>query len=246
MKAIICAAGQGKRLRPYTNEVPKCLVKVSGKRILEYMLDNISSCGIKEAVIVIGYKAEKFRKIMGTRYKGCAIKYYVNKDYDKTDNMYSLWMAKDEIDEGYVFFNADILFNASILKNLIEEPHPDCIVVDGNAKLQATSMKVKVERNKIAEIGRSLKGGNAMAIGIYKYSPEGAKKYFKEIKKIVLKGMDKITVGTPSGQIEKPVQQFIRHSELHAVRTGNLAWQEIDDAEDLKKAAKKLKGILKK
>ena len=246
MKAIICAAGQGRRLRPYTNNISKCLLKIGRKRILEYLLDNISECGIKEAVIVIGYKAEEFMKIVGTKHKNCKIKYCINKDYEKNDNMYSLWMAKDEIEDGFIFFNADVMFNVGILRKLIDNPYPNCIVVDDNSKLEDSAMKVKILDNKLVEISRNLKDGNARAIGIYKYSPAGAKIYFGEIKKIMSKNFGRITIGAPSGQIEKAVDLFMKRSKIYAVKTGNFVWQEIDDAEDLKKASKNLYLILKK
>lgn len=238
MKAVICAAGQGKRLMPYTRHTPKCLLKVGKKRILEYMLDGISKCGIGEVVIVIGYEGAKFKKIIGTKFKKCRIKYIINRDYGRTDNMYSLWLAKDEVNEGFVFFNADVIFNAKILKKLLDDPNQNAMVVDDKVKLEKSAMKVKITDNRLVEIGRSLKGGNARAVGMYKFSPEGAKIYFKEIKKAVY-------AGNLSYKIEKPIEQFLGHCRLYAVKTGNLAWHEIDDAEDLKKAVKKLKLILK-
>lgn len=246
MKSIICAAGQGRRLRPYTDKIPKCLLKIGRKRILEYLLDNISECGIKDAVIVIGYRASEFIKIIGTKYKKCKIKYYINKDYEKNDNMDSLWMAKDEIEDGFIFFNADVMFNINILKKLINSKNQNCAVVDDRIKLEDSAMKVKILKNRLVEIGRNLKDGNGRAIGIYKYSPAGAKIYFDDIKKIMSKNIGRITIGTPSGQIEKAVGRFMKRSEIYAVKTENFAWQEIDDAEDLKKASKKLRLILKK
>ena len=187
MKAIICAAGQGRRLRPLTDTVPKCLLKIGKKRILEYLLDSLSDCGIKDVVIVIGYKSQEFMKIVGNKHKNCRIKYYINKDYEITDNMYSLWMAKDEIKDGFIFFNADLIFNVDLLKKLIEDNHQNCVVVDNKIKLQESAMKVKILKDRLIKIGRNLKDGNARAIGIYKYSPEGAKIYLNEIKKNVSK-----------------------------------------------------------
>ena len=152
MKAIICAAGQGRRLRPLTDTVPKCLLKIGKKRILEYLLDSLSDCGIKDVVIVIGYKSQEFMKIVGNKHKNCRIKYYINKDYEITDNMYSLWMAKDEIKDGFIFFNADLIFNVDLLKKLIEDNHQNCVVVDNKIKLQESAMKVKILKDRLIKI----------------------------------------------------------------------------------------------
>ena len=246
MKAIICAAGRGRRLGNYTENVPKCLIRIGSKRIIEYALDSLSACGISEVVIVVGYRSNKFKRIIGARHKKCRIKYLINKKYDKTDNMYSLWEARGEINDGFIFLNADILFNMDILKNLISAAYSDAAVIDDKIKLEKSAMKVKVAGDRIVRIGRNLKDGNARAIGIYKYSPEGARKYFSEIKKVISKNKNKASLGKSFGQIEMAIGQFIRHSKLNAIKTGNLAWQEVDDIEDLKKAERKLKHILRK
>jgi len=245
MKAIICAAGRGRRLGNYTENVPKCLIRIGSKRIIEYALDNLSACGINEVIIVAGYKSKKFRKMIGTRYKNCRIKYRINKNYGKTDNMYSLWEARDDIDDGFIFLNADVLFNINILKNLISAAYPDIAVIDNKIKLEKNAMKVKVARNRIIGIGRNLRDSNARAIGIYRYSPKGARKYFMEIKKVISKNKNQISLGKSFGQIEMAIHQFIMHSNLYIIKTGKYAWQEIDNANDLRKANKRLKLILK-
>lgn len=233
MRAIITAAGQGKRLLPYTKDRPKSLVNLGGKPIIEYTLDNLSACGIKEVVIVIGYCAEKYKEIIGAKYKNCKIIYVKNKNYATTDNMASLWMARDYIDEGYIFINADVLFEKELLAKLITEPHPDVCVVDDTIKLSPTAMKLKVVNGKIAAIGRDLTGGNARAIGMYKYSPEGAKAYFREIEKLTKSGIPRL-------QIEQPLELFLKHHDMYVLRTGKLLWEEIDDENDLKKAEKNI------
>ena len=245
MKVIICAAGQGRRLMPYTKRIPKCLVRIGRKRILEYALDNLSACGIRDVVIVIGYKADIFRKIIGKRYKSCRIIYCVNKNYDKTDNMYSLWEARDYINDGFVFLNADILFNIKILQILLASPYPDVAVVDDKIKLEKSAMKLKIKKGIITKIGRNLSDGNARAIGIYKYSPEGAKQYFKEIKKVISNNKNRVTIGKKFGQIEIAIERFLKNFQMRTIKTENLAWQEIDDIKDLQKAKKRLKLILK-
>ena len=76
-QAVICAAGEGSRLRPLTDHCPKPLIKVGNKTILEYQLDNISALGIKEVIIVVGYKAETIIKKIGDQYKGCQYRFYL-------------------------------------------------------------------------------------------------------------------------------------------------------------------------
>jgi len=234
MKAIITAAGQGKRLRPYTDDRPKSIVELGGRPMILYTLDILSACGIKEAVIVIGYHAEKYREMIGDSYKDVKITYVENKDFATTDNMTSLWMARGHIDKGYVFFNADVLVEKQILKNLLDNPHENvCVIDDGLSKLSKTGMLMKVENDKIVSLGRGLPDGNARAIGMYKYSAEGANAYFKEIGKLMESDREML-------QIEQPMELFLKHHDIYAERVAGLFWEEIDDEKDLRKAEKNL------
>jgi choline kinase len=238
MKAIIAAAGQGKRLMPYTKDKPKSLVKLAGKAMIEYTLDTLLQCGIKKAVIIIGYHAEKYMGAIGTKYKDCDIKYIVNERYATTDNMTSLWMARGEIDEGFIFVNADVMTEKEIIRRLLDEPHPDVCVIDDEIELAPSSMKLKVMDDKIVAIDRNLTDGNARAIGMYKFSPEGGKEYFRKIESLLGTTDSKL-------QIEPPLQLFIKEHDLHVLRTKGMFWEEIDDEKDLKNAEKNLSKLLR-
>ena len=236
MKAILCAAGQGSRLRPFTDNIPKPLVKIGEKTILEYVLNNISRCGITEVVVLVGYNSDKVKKTIGFNYKDCNIKYYVNEDYKNTENMDTLWLARKEVNEGFILLNADVLFHAELLKRLLNCPYPNVIVVDDRIKIDEHSMKVRIENEKLVAIGRNLKNSNGRAIGMYKFSIEGGKKYFKEIEKLV-------NSGKKGFQIEAPLENFIKHIDIHSIKAGNLPWIEIDTSNDLLEAQNKIKFI---
>ena len=95
MKAIILAAGQGKRLLPLTKDIPKCSLVVNGKTLLERCLERVDACGIKEAVVVVGHEYDKVIAQIGPRYKNLRITYVVNSKYHETNCIYSLWLAKE-------------------------------------------------------------------------------------------------------------------------------------------------------
>ena len=212
MKALICMAGEGKRLRPLTNKYPKALITVGEKTILEYMLDNISECGIKEVILIIGYKADVVKNKFGTQYKNCKIKYYTNEDYYKTDNMFSLWMARDEIKDGIIFFNADIIFSKGILQEVVDSKYENGIAVDDQIELIDDSMKVKTVDGKVKAISKKAQDGNGWAMGIYKFSAEGAKKYYKEVENLV-------KTGSPDASFVRPVEIMSHDSEVYAIST---------------------------
>jgi len=236
MKAIICAAGQGKRLRPLTDDRPKPLIEVGGKTILEYMLSNIWRCGIKEAVIVLGYEPQKVIEKIGSKHNGCRIKYYINPQYQTTDNMFSLWQTRSEIDEGVVFLNGDIIFHRRILESLVNSSFPNAVAVDDTIALVDDSMKVRTVDGKIEAISKKVADANGWAVGIYKFSPEGARQYYEEVRKLV-------EGGSKGASFVKPVELLSQYSPVHAVSTNRLPWFEIDDHNDLEIARKNIGKI---
>ena len=95
MQAIILAAGMGRRLGELTNNNTKCMLEVNGKKLITRALDALDRVGITNVILVVGYKYENVQKLIGHKYKNITIDYVVNNVYDKTNNIYSLYLAKD-------------------------------------------------------------------------------------------------------------------------------------------------------
>jgi choline kinase len=113
--AVFLLAGRGSRLGDHCSEIPKCLIKVSGKPILHQMLDKLHEKKIKKAVLVVGYLREEIRKSVGVRWKGIEIEYVVNEDWESTNNIVSLYRAKDYIKEGFYLIEGDIVVDDGAL-----------------------------------------------------------------------------------------------------------------------------------
>ena len=128
MKAIVLAAGLGNRLRPLTNEIPKCLVEVNGKTLLENILDNLIAVGVKETWIVTGYLASKVSTRIGETYRGMPINYLENSDYAKTNNIYSLALALRKMDDDMILSECDLYYGASVFKKMMEVRR-DCTIL---------------------------------------------------------------------------------------------------------------------
>ncbi len=125
MKAFILAAGQGKRLEPLTSETPKCLLSINGSTILEYQLVTLSSVGIKDIVIVAGFRVDKIREAV-KRYiimhnLDIRVKIVINKEYDRTNNLYSLWLAREEMTDDFAVINGDNVFERESLLRTIRK-----------------------------------------------------------------------------------------------------------------------------
>jgi phosphoenolpyruvate phosphomutase len=122
MKSIILAAGPSSRLRPLTLDVPKTLLEIEGKTILERIIDAQRECGIKEFAVVRGYQKEKFTMTDVT--------YYDNDRCWETNMLYSLMLAEDFMEGGCIVSYCDILYTSDVVQKLLDSPHDISIVVD--------------------------------------------------------------------------------------------------------------------
>jgi histidinol-phosphate/aromatic aminotransferase/cobyric acid decarboxylase-like protein/choline kinase len=120
-KAVILAAGIGDRLRPFTNELPKCLVEVAGVPILDNALAHLSSLGTQEVAIVVGHHKTAVIERYGQSHLGMSIAYVESEDYETTNNIYSLWLARDHLTQDTLLLEADVFFERAVLERLLSQ-----------------------------------------------------------------------------------------------------------------------------
>ncbi len=183
MKAIILAAGMGTRLRPITMSLPKCLVPVNSKPILEHQFDALLLAGIREVVLVVGYLGQMLSDKYGTSYGGMNIHYVENRLYDRTNNIYSLWLARQHLNSQLLLLEGDLVFEPELLQRLTQTPEPDVAIVErfqphmdgtvlqtngrwGNS-LWASRMVLKAHQGDDFDYASALK-----TVNIYKLSQE--------------------------------------------------------------------------
>ena len=124
--ALLLAAGTGSRLRPLTVNLPKCLTEVGGLPILERLVDNLLEQGIERLVVVIGHLGDRIRDFLNDRAGDMRIDYIPNPRYGTTNNIYSLWLAREQIREPFLLVESDLVFDASMLDDML---HPDKIAI---------------------------------------------------------------------------------------------------------------------
>ena len=117
--AIVLAAGLGTRLKPLTDHSPKCLTEVNKKPILLNTLENLSEIGIPHCTVVTGYLGDKIETAAGSSHKGVEISYVKNEVYEKTNDMYSLWLARDVMEKGTIIIEGDVFFRCHTLKEAV-------------------------------------------------------------------------------------------------------------------------------
>ena len=247
MKAIILAAGQGTRLKKYTENLPKGMLNFMGKTIIERQIETYKKLNIEDIIIVRGFEASKIS------YEG--IKYYNNDNYEETNMVESLMTAQQEFDDDIIVSYSDIVFERDMLKKMIEAKADIACAVDDNWKdywkmrygkidFDTESMVID-ENNNIVELGREkppIELIDARYIGLLKFSVRGLKK----IETIMEKAYEEFD-NKPWQQSGKTVRKAYMTDLLNAlIEDGNKVkavhfnngWIEFDTNEDYEKAIK--------
>jgi choline kinase len=176
MKVIILSAGQGKRLLPYTANVPKCLLNVHGKTILEWQIGELHKCGIDQITVVTGYGAEKVDALLQQKYGRQQIKTHYNPDYAITDNLVSCWKVRDEMSEDFILLNGDTLFEAEVVKTLLASPEtPITVTINHKDRYDTDDMKVCLTGTRLLNIGKDLQADeiHGESIGMILFRGDG-------------------------------------------------------------------------
>ena len=153
MKAIILAAGIGKRLRPLTNKVPKCLIEINGRPILSYLIENFLHYGVKDIIFAVGYLDKSIKRFMAKNFPQVNTTYINNPKYESTNTIYSLWLLKDVIDDDMVLVHGDMIFEKRLLGKLLKHKNGSYALVNNEVEPPEKDFKVKIENGLIKKIG---------------------------------------------------------------------------------------------
>ncbi len=169
MKAVILAAGIASRLRPLTDNTPKCLLKVGDKAILEYMLENIIANNIPDIIIVTGYLENQVKSFVKEKFPRLNVTFIYNELFASTNNIYSLWLAKDALlGDDMLLMDSDIVFDKKIIAELFHSKHTNCLALKCH-DVGAEEIKVKADKDgRIIEISKEVMPSEAAgeSIGI--------------------------------------------------------------------------------
>ena len=238
MKALILAAGTGSRLKDKTADRPKALVEVNGKPILYYQLKALKKNGIKDAIIVTGYKAEKVSEYLNSskEFGDMSIKLINNAEYETTNSSYSFWLARNEIkNDSYIHMNCDVICHPELLRQVKESEYDNVIGINRKIKLDDTMEKVKMDRDKITDMELSdLPGAVGRAVGIAKFSPANIKWMLNWIK-------EKIESGDKNQHCYGIIRRAVHEVDYYGFDTKEMILADINTLEDLEKANNSMK-----
>lgn len=231
MKAIILAAGVGRRLRAVNRDRPKCLVEVGGRTLLSRHLENLTRLGISSVVLVLGYRRHAIQDAVAATAVPGRITYIVNEQYER-GSIGSLWAARDVMDQDVVIMDADVLYHPMILRRLIESPYPTAVLMDETVTQTTEECMVVVREGRIIALTKQVPDDYDFAgegVGFLKVA-EG------DIPALVGSLATHIEAGSLDMEYEDALKEFFERVPVGYECIGGLPWIEIDFPEDIDRA----------
>jgi choline kinase len=230
MRGVILAAGKGSRLNGNAEGTPKCLVRLGDETLVERQIRVLRTAGIEDIAVVVGCQADRVRRVCGH-----GVSYVENPRYAETNSLYSLWLARALLFEGFVVLNCDVLFHPVLLRDLLTARYEDALLLAyreaGQPPFGDEEMKVKVRCGRVEDISKDLDPADADGenLGIVRFGPEGAARLVNIMDTLVQSGS--LREWAP-----RAFREFAQVRPLHVVGTRGFPWIEIDFPEDYQRA----------
>ena len=237
MQAIILAAGMGRRLGEYTKENTKCMVPVNGVRLIDRLLGQLSQLDLARVVIVVGYKGQELKDYIGHRYDDLLkIDYVDNPVYDKTNNIYSLSLAKEQLQEDdTLLIESDLIFSDRLFRMVLDDEEPNvALVAKYESWMDGTMVRIDQDRNIVNFIPKkAFRYEDAdqyyKTVNIYKFSRD----FSRDVYVPFLEAYCHALGNNEYYEQVLRVITLLDRSDLKALDIGQEKWYEIDDVQDL-------------
>ena len=237
MQAIILAAGMGRRLGEYTQDNTKCMLEVNGVKLLDRALEYLHNAKISRVVIVVGYKAQNVIDYAGYDYNGMKVEYVTNPIYDKTNNIYSLYLAKDYLKEDdTILLESDLIYDEAVITKLVNDPFPNlALVAKYETWMDGTMVRINEDNEILNFIPKAAFKYSDIdfyykTVNIYKLSKE-----FSATKYIPF--LEAYSKAVGNNEYYENVLRIISFLSSHDLKALPLdegeKWYEIDDKQDL-------------
>lgn len=231
-RVIILSAGQGSRLLPMTENLPKCLLDLNGRSLLEWQLRALSRADVAEAVVVTGFGADRVEAALPRIVPGgMRARTLYNPFYKVADNLASCWMARSEIAGPCLLLNGDTVFEPEIASRLLAAPAaPITVAIDRKARYDDDDMKVGTEGDRLRAIGKKLPAAevDGESIGFLRFDADGARLFVDEIERTM-----RTRDGTGLWYLSAIHRLAGTGVAARVASIEGLAWQELDYPADL-------------
>ena len=233
MTGVILAAGMAKRLRPLTNDRPKCLLTIGGRTLLQRTVEALQSVGITELVVVTGYLRDMIEDYLDSHFPEMNIRYIDNPDYATTNNIYSLWLSREAVrGKDFLLLDSDILFDPAIIRRVLESEGSSLAL--NRHPMGEEEMKVVVDSHQqITAISKTCAVSDAIgeSVGIEKITADYSAALFRELDQMMIE--ERLVDIFYERAFERLIAQG--HT-FKVVDTTDLYSEELDTVEDFRKA----------
>ncbi|MBS0150001.1 MAG: phosphocholine cytidylyltransferase family protein [Nitrospira sp.] len=231
MKAIILAAGVGKRLWEVTQHRPKCLIEMGGRSLLHRYLESLAAVGIRRADIVVGYKQEMIRAAVAADSCGVGVTFLVNEEFHR-GSISSLWIARSALDDDTIVMDADVLFHRDILRRLVASPFENALLMDETVKQTGEECMVVVAGGRVIALTKKMPEHYDYAgegVGFLRVRHADTPRVVSSLRGYIEKNMWQM-------EYEDALLEYFREVRVGHEKIGGLPWTEIDFINDIKKA----------
>lgn len=245
MQALLLAAGMGKRLGKYTENKTKCMVEINNTTLVERVINNLLDIGINKLIVVIGYKGDVLRKYLVENFKNMKFEFIENNDYSTTNNIYSLWLAKEKlIEDDTILIESDLIFEKKLLEELINQKDDNIAVLSKYQKfMDGTVVTLNTDNNiqrffEKSEFNKEMEKDYYKTVNIYKFSKEFLKNEYIPFLKTCMDVYGKNNYY----EIALKIISNLGRSKIKGLDVSKMTWYEIDNEEDLNNAKELFKN----
>lgn len=237
MQAIILAAGMGRRLGEYTRDNTKCMVPVNGVRLIDRLLRQLARLDLKRVVMVVGYKGQELIDYIGDRYRDrLTIEFAHNPVYDKTNNIYSLSIVKEQLQaDDTLLIESDLIFDDRMFDMILGDPYPNlALVAKYETWMDGTMVRIDGDHNIVNFVPKKAFNYDEVdtyykTVNIYKFS----RQFSQQVYVPFLDAYCKVMGNNEYYEQVLRVITLLDKTDLKALPIGNERWYEIDDVQDL-------------
>ena len=227
MRGIILAAGKGSRLNGTAGDKPKCLLRVGGMTLLARQIATLRATGIDDITVVVGCQAETVRRSCDR-----GLQFIENTRFAQTNSLYSLWLARPLLLDGFIVMNCDVLLHPQLLADLATSRHENALLLSyTDDVLGDEEMKVKVRRGRVVEMSKTMPAAEADGenVGVVRFGADSAPRLVDLLDA-------RVAAGGLRDWAPRAFDDFARERPLHAIGTRGYPWTEIDFPEDYHRA----------
>ena len=232
MKAIIFAAGVGRRLQSVTHGRPKCLVEIGGRTLLSRHVESLTQLGVNHIVLVVGFAQDAIREAMSEESSISEIRWVVNDQFIR-GSITSLWASREEMDDNLLLMDADVLYAPEILGRLVRSSHPSALLMDETVKQETEECMVTAKNKRVLSLSKTLPTDYDEAgegVGFLKVQKQDIPSLLSSVQMC-------IEAGKLDMEYEDALTTFFQTVPVGYEKIGGLPWVEIDFPEDIQRAA---------